>query len=195
MDKRQVRAFEAFAAESGPELLRVATLLTADPHTAEDVYQETLQRLAARWSRVDNPRAFCRRVMHNIVIDQARARARRPRELQFPETGESSDPRSADPYGAAELRPVLLTALGSLTAQQRTVVLRYFDDHSEADVARLLGVSTGTVKSAASRAIARLRVHPELAGIFAANDTTTARKENRCSQPTKTPSAIAREAA
>jgi RNA polymerase sigma factor (sigma-70 family) len=112
--------------------------------------------------------------MHNIVIDQARARARRPRELRFPDRGESSDPYSADQYGAAELRPVLLAALSSLTAQQRTVVvLRYFDDHSEADVARLLGVSTGTVKSAASRAIAHLRVHPGLADIFGINDTTT----------------------
>jgi DNA-directed RNA polymerase specialized sigma24 family protein len=69
VDKRQMRAFEVFAAESGDELLRVATLLTSDRHLAEDVYQETLQRLAARWSRVGNPRAFCRRVMHNIVID------------------------------------------------------------------------------------------------------------------------------
>ena len=83
MDKRQVRAFEGFAAESEAELLRIAMLLTSDPFTAEDVYQETLQRLAARWSRVDNPKAFCRRVMLNIVIDQARARARRPREQQL----------------------------------------------------------------------------------------------------------------
>lgn len=66
MDKRQVRAFEGFAAESGAGLLRLATLLTSDPHTAEDVYQETLQRLAARWSRVENPKAFCRQVMLNI---------------------------------------------------------------------------------------------------------------------------------
>ncbi len=55
MDRRQARAFEEFAAESGAELLRIATLLTPDPYTAEDLYQETLQRLAARWSRVDNP--------------------------------------------------------------------------------------------------------------------------------------------
>ena len=72
MDKRQMRAFEGFAAASGAELLRIATLLTPDPHTAEDVYQETLQRLAARWSRVENPKAFCRQVMLNIVRDQAR---------------------------------------------------------------------------------------------------------------------------
>jgi DNA-directed RNA polymerase specialized sigma24 family protein len=47
MDKRQMRAFEGFAAESGAGLLRIATLLAPDPHTAEDVYRETLQRLAA----------------------------------------------------------------------------------------------------------------------------------------------------
>ncbi|HTZ93410.1 MAG TPA: hypothetical protein VMB74_13510 [Streptosporangiaceae bacterium] len=75
MDRRQTLAFEEFAAESGAELLRIATLLTPDPHTAEYVHQETLQRLAARWSKVANPKAFCRRVMHNIVVDQTRARA------------------------------------------------------------------------------------------------------------------------
>ena len=173
MDKRQARAFEAFAAESGAELLRIATLLTSDPHLAEDVYQETLQRLAARWSRVDNPRAFCRRVMHNIVIDQTRARARRPRELRLSPASEAGDPRSADPHGAVELRPALLAALASLTVHQRTiVVLRYFDDRSEAEVAGLLGVTVGTVKSTASRAVAQLRAHPGLAAIFVTTDST-----------------------
>ncbi len=172
MDKRQVRAFEAFAAESGAELLRIATLLTSDPHIAEDVYQETLQRLAARWSRVDNPRAFCRRVMHNIVIDQSRAAARRPRETRLFPASESTDPRSSDPHDAVELRPALYGALDTLTAQQRAiVVLRYFDDRSEAEVARLLGVSAGTVKSTASRAMAQLRVHPGLTAIFATTDS------------------------
>jgi DNA-directed RNA polymerase specialized sigma24 family protein len=70
VDRKQTRAFEGFVAESGDALLRMATLLTSDPDIAQDVYQETLQRLAMRWSRVDNPKAFCRRVMHNIVIDQ-----------------------------------------------------------------------------------------------------------------------------
>ena len=167
MDKRQARAFEEFAAESGAELLRIATLLTPDPHTAEDVYQETLQRLAARWSRVDNPKAFCRRVMHNIIVDQTRARARRPHELRLFDSGEKSDPQSADPHHSIELWASLRAALDSLTVQQRTVlVLRYFDDRSEAEVAGLLGVSAGTVKSTSSRAIARLRNFPGLAAIF-----------------------------
>jgi DNA-directed RNA polymerase specialized sigma24 family protein len=142
VDKRQVRAFEGFAAESGAELLRIATLLTSDPHTAEDVYQETLQRLAARWSRVDNPKAFCRRVMANIVIDQTRARARRPREMQLFDWSDRTDPQSADPHAAVELRPAL----------------------------RLVGISVGAVKSTASRAIAHLRAHPGLAAIFTTTD-------------------------
>jgi RNA polymerase sigma-70 factor (sigma-E family) len=171
VDKRQVRAFEGFAAESGAELLRIAMLLTSDPHTAEDVYQETLQRLAARWSRVGNPKAFCRRVMVNIVIDQTRARARRPRELQLFDWSDRSDPQSADPHAAVELRPSLRAALDSLSVQQRTVVvLRYFDDRSETEVASLVGISVGAVKSTASRALAHLRAHPGLAAIFTTTD-------------------------
>ena len=172
MDRRQARAFEEFAAASGAELLRIATLLTPDPHTAEDLYQETLQRLAARWSRVDNPKAFCRRVMHNIVVDQARAQARRPQELRLFDTGEKSDPRAVDPHHSIELWPSLRAALDSLTVQQRTVlVLRYFDDRSEAEVAGLLGISVGTVKSTASRAIAHLRGFPGLASVFTTTDS------------------------
>jgi RNA polymerase sigma-70 factor (sigma-E family) len=171
VDAQQARAFEGFVAESGDGLLRMATLLVADPDLAQDVYQETLQRLAMRWSRVTNPKAFCRRVIHNIVIDQARARKRRPPELLT--AHENSDPRSGDPVTAADLRPALLAALGTLTAQQRAiVVLRYFDDRSETEVADLLGVSPGTVKSTASRAVAQLRVQPGLVALFATTDST-----------------------
>jgi RNA polymerase sigma-70 factor (sigma-E family) len=172
MDRRQTRAFEQFAAESGAELLRIATLLSPDAHTAEDVYQETLQRLAARWSRVDNPKAFCRRVMHNIVVDWSRAAARRPRELRLVESGERIDPRWADRHDSVELWPSLRAALDSLTVQQRTVlVLRYLDDRSEAEVASILGISVGTVKSTSSRAIAQLREFPGLAAIFSTTDS------------------------
>ena len=173
MDKKQVRAFEEFVAGSGDTLLRMAVLLTSDRDLAEDVYQETLQRLAARWSKVDSPKAFCRRVMLNIVIDQARARARRPQELRLFDGADRSDPRSADPHAAVELRSALRAALDSLGVQQRAVVvLRYFDDRSEAEVAGLLGITTGTVKSTASRAIAHLRTYPGLAAISTTTDST-----------------------
>lgn len=176
MDRKQARAFEAFVSESGDALLRMAALLTSDPRIAEDVYQETLHRLARRWPDVDNPRAFCRRVMHNIVIDQARARQRRPRELGLSQAFDSSDPRSGDAAAAVELRPVLFAALDTLTAQQRAiVVLRYFDDRSENEVADILGVSPGTVKSTASRAVAQLRAQPELIELFTPTQIATGR--------------------
>jgi len=172
VDNKQARAFESFVAESGDLLLRIATLLTCDVHIAEDVYQETLQRLAKRWPKVDNPRAYCRRAMHNIVIDQRRARRRRPPELELFADYDSSDPRAGDRLAAVELRPALLAALAALSPQQRAiVVLRYFDDRSETETADLLGVSVGTVKSTASRAMARLREQPGLGALMATSDT------------------------
>jgi RNA polymerase sigma-70 factor (sigma-E family) len=168
LDRKQVRAFEAFVNESGAALLRTATLLTPDRHTAEDVYQETLHRLFMRWSRVNNPGGFCRQVMHNIVIDLARARQRRPRELELRDSYDGKDPQSGDPASAAELRPTVLAALDTLTVHQRAiVVLRYFGDLSQDEVAELLGVSPGTVKSTASIAVARLRAQPGLVALFA----------------------------
>jgi len=153
VDRKQERAFEVFVAESGNFLLRLATLLTSDTGLGEDVYQETLHRLAARWSRVENPRAFCRQVMHNIVIDQARLQGRQVPQIRLAAEHDNSDPRSADPASA--------------------VVLRYFDDRSENEVAALLGVSTGTVKSAASRAMARLREQPGISGLITQTETDT----------------------
>jgi DNA-directed RNA polymerase specialized sigma24 family protein len=101
-------------------------------------------------------------VMSNIVVDQIRARARRPRELRLYEAGERSDPRAGDPHGSVELWPALRTALDSLTVQQRTVlVLRYFDDRSEAETAKLT----------ASRSIAHLRAFPGLADLFTAKES------------------------
>ena len=168
MDRKQERAFEEFIAESGDSLLRLATLLTSDKGLGEDVYQETLHRLAARWSRVDNPRAFCRRVMHNIVIDQGRMRRRQVPEVRLAEGHDDSDLRTADSASAVELRPALFSALRTLTPHQREiVVLRYFDDRSENEVAEFLGVAPGTVRSTLSRAVAQLREQPGLSALFA----------------------------
>jgi RNA polymerase sigma-70 factor (sigma-E family) len=165
------RAFEAFVAESGDSLLRIAVLLTCDLRQAEDVFQETLQRLAARWTKVDSPKAFCRRVMHNLVIDQGRATSRRPKESPLGPGTDRHDEGSTDQLGAVELRPILLAALSTLTASQRAVlVLRYFDDRSEVEVADLLGIGVGTVKSTASRAVAQLRSRPELSALLSTTD-------------------------
>jgi len=178
VDRKQERAFEEFVVGYGDALLRLATLLTSDQGLGEDVYQETLHRLAARWSRVQNPKAFCRQVLHNLVIDQARRQRRQVPQIQLIEDHDGGDPRSDDSASAVELRPVLLDALRTLTLQQRTiVVLRYFDDRSENEVADLLGVAPGTVKSTASRAMAQLREQPGISGLFAREqpDTTIRR--------------------
>lgn len=177
MDRRQERAFEEFVAESGDALLRLATLLTSDEGLGEDAYQETLHRLAAHWARVDSPHAYGRRVLHNVVIDQARAQQRRPPEIRLADAHDDGDPRAADSVAAVEIRPVLLAALRTLTHQQRAiVVLRYFDDRSESEVAELLGVSLGTVKSTASRAMAHLRQQPGISGLLAVREMDTERK-------------------
>jgi RNA polymerase sigma-70 factor (sigma-E family) len=167
LNRRQAAEFEAFVATSGNGLLRLAVLLTSDPYAAEEVVQETLQRLAARWDRTTSPLAFSRKVLHNLVIDRHRSAARRPAEAELSATTDRADPTSGDPHLAVELRPVLLRALDDLSVQQRAVVvLRYFDDRSESEVAALMGLSIGTVKSTASRGLARLRNHPELTALL-----------------------------
>jgi RNA polymerase sigma-70 factor (sigma-E family) len=177
VDRRQERAFEQFVAVAGDGLLRLAVLLASDQGLGEDAYQETLHRLAARWGRVGSPQAYCRRVLHNVIIDQARTRKRRPAEIRLAEAHDGADPAMTQQAAAVELRPALLGALRALAPQQRAViVLRYFDDRSEKEVADLLGVSVGTVKSTASRAMAHLRDNLILAGLLELSDTETQRR-------------------
>jgi RNA polymerase sigma-70 factor (sigma-E family) len=172
VNKKEEREFAAFVGEFGDNLMRIGVLLTSDVRAAEDLYQETLQRLASRWSRIEHPRAFCRRVLFNLVLDKQRARSRRPREQHLPDAAEHRDPNATDPMTSVELRPALFAALDELTPLQRAVVvLRYFDDRSEAEVADLLGVANGTVKSTASRAVSLLRSHPSLLALFSSNPT------------------------
>jgi RNA polymerase sigma-70 factor (sigma-E family) len=172
VNRDEEREFAAFVSDFGDNLMRVGVLLTSDIGMAEDLYQETLHRLAGRWAKIEHPKAFCRRVLYNLVLDRHRARSRRPQEQQWPETAEHSDPSAAGPMTSVELRPALFAALDNLTPLQRAVVvLRYFDDRSEADVADLLGVATGTVKSTASRATSLLRAHPSLIALFSSKPT------------------------
>jgi len=87
--------------------------------------------------------------------------------MQLKSAIDASDPRAGDALTATEIRPALFEALDSLTASQRAVVvLRYFDDRSESEVADLLGISVGSVKATASRAMAILRTQASLAFLF-----------------------------
>jgi RNA polymerase sigma-70 factor (sigma-E family) len=151
--------FERFAAEHADGLLRSAYLMVGDRSEAEEILQECLWRLARRWSRirsVDHQGAYARKVLVNLVLDGASRRARRRSEL--PESAFALDPDRIGQAVESERHADLLQALGELPVRQRAVlVLRYYGDLPETEVARILGCSLGTVKSAGSRGIARLR--------------------------------------
>jgi RNA polymerase sigma-70 factor (sigma-E family) len=153
-------SFVAFVEARQRSLLRSAYLLTGDHHLAEDLLQVALTKLALRWERVrhGDPEAFVRKVLYHEMVSWWR-RHRRERLEQIPP--ERSEADAAD---AADRRVVLERALCRLTHKQRAVlVLRFYDDLTEAQTAELLGVSVGTVKSQAHAALQRLRVDaPEL---------------------------------
>jgi RNA polymerase sigma-70 factor (sigma-E family) len=150
--------FDQFVATHVDDLLRTAYLIVWEEAEAEDLVQECLLKVARRWSRVrrmEQPRAYARRVLVNLALDGARGRARRRSELG---TEPAASPIAVDPLPALDTRAELLQALGQLPARQRAVlVLRYFNDLTEAQVAEVLGCSPGTVKSSTSRGLARLR--------------------------------------
>lgn len=158
-------SFDEFVRAHAGGLLRTACLITWDDAEAEDLVQECLLRVSVRWRRVqamDMPLAYARRILVNLALAGRDRRSRRRAELvgqDFDDaTGERVDVNAGALLRALSERSELLDALGGLTTQQRTVlVLRYFEDLSEAQVADLLGCSTGTVKSSASRGVARLR--------------------------------------
>ena len=150
--------FDEFVAANVDGLLRTAYLIVWDEAEAEDLVQECLLKVAHRWPRIrrmERPPAYARRVLVNLTLDGARGRARRQSEL---EPGGQEHVIAIDPSAAVDGRVELLQALSQLPARQRAVlVLRYFNDLTEADVAEVLGCSLGTVKSSASRGLARLR--------------------------------------
>jgi len=156
--------YERFVRGRTPALLRSAYLLTGDQHLAEDLVQEALARTHHRWSglhETGNAEAYTRRVMYHLQV--SRWRRRRVAESL---SGDLPDVAvlGGDHASATAVRLSLERALRSLTPRQRAViVLRYFEDRSESDAADLLGVSIGTVKSLAFRALQRLRgFAPEL---------------------------------
>lgn len=148
--------FAEFAAARQTHLLRSAYLLTGDRDSAQDLAQETLVRLLTAWPRVsaaDDPFAYSRRTMLNLYLRSRRRRwhGERPQPV-LPELP------APDEHARADQRDVLRRALATLPARQRAaVVLRQFEDLSEADTAAVMRCSTGTVKSLTSRGLASLR--------------------------------------
>ena len=148
-------AFTAWARGAVPQLERIARLLAGDAHAGQDLVQDVLERMYPRWGRIDDPDAYARRSLTHAVTSRWRYRARRP-EAAWDTDRDVADARSGT--ATVEHRLDLLAALAQLPARQRAVVvLRYLEDRTEHDVADLLDVSVGTVKSQTARALTRLR--------------------------------------
>jgi RNA polymerase sigma-70 factor (sigma-E family) len=148
--------FVRFVQDSSARLLRAAYLLTGDRHRAEEATQAALVRTYASWARVrrDDAYAYTRRVMVNQLVDDWRRPLREYATAELPESMYAPDVAEE-----VTRRRSLVDALSNLTSRERAViVLRYFFDLPETDVAGELNVSIGTVKSTASRALAKLRV-------------------------------------
>lgn len=151
---------ERLVADRGDQLLRTAVLLAGGREAGEDLLQEGLMRLLRHWPQIDgDPEGYLRRTLHNLAVDgwrRERSRRERLRELTSGTSGEPDDTATVD------LRDALLRLLAQLTPRQRSlIVLRYWEQLSEAETAAILGCSVGAVKSGTSRTLARLR---ELSG-------------------------------
>lgn len=153
---RTAEGFEAFVDARSPALLRTAYLLTRDHGLAEDLVQTALAKAWFRWHQItrDDPEPYVRR----ILVTTYSSWWRRRWNGEIP-----SDDLPETPAPGIEDRTDLWRALGRLPRRQRAVVvLRFYEDLSEADTARILRCSTGTVKSQTAKAFAKLRLDPAL---------------------------------
>lgn len=150
--------FHAYATDRLPVLRRWAYTMCGDPHQADDLVQETLTTVYAKWSRVsqaDNVNGYVHRMLIRTFLDD-----RRRGWWKVRLAGDTALERRDRPVQTAgvEDREILRAALHRLTPAQRSVlVLRFLCDQSVADVARQLGCSEGTIKSQTLRALTRMR--------------------------------------
>ncbi|MGW7195269.1 SigE family RNA polymerase sigma factor [Streptomyces chryseus] len=164
-------SFSTYVRARGPVLLRTARSLTANPCDAEDLLQTALTKTYVAWDRIEDHRAvdgYVRRALINTRTSQWRKRKvdeYATDELPEPGAALATGP-AADPAEQQALRDAMWRAVMKLPDRQRAmVVLRYYEDLSEVRTAEVLGVSVGTVKSAVSRALGKLRDDPELAPV------------------------------
>ncbi len=156
--------FDEFVAASAARLLRTAVFLVYDRHLAEDLLQCAYERVARRWARISRgghqPEAYTRKVLVNLVIDDHK---RRKRRLDVPVGGVLDVERLAGFRQPSDADGTSLDAvLAELPVKQRAVlVLRYWCDLTEHEIAEALGISRGTVKSHTARAMTALRRHLE----------------------------------
>jgi RNA polymerase sigma-70 factor (sigma-E family) len=153
--------FRDYVTARSRALLRTAYLLTGNRADAEDLVQSALAKTYLAWDRIEDRGAldgYVRRAMVNTHISWWRRR----RLEEYP-TDEIPDQVVADHSGTSDMQDSLRRAVDRLPQRMRAaVMLRYFEDMTEAEVADVLGVSLGTVKSTVSRAVAKLRIDAEL---------------------------------
>jgi RNA polymerase sigma-70 factor (sigma-E family) len=154
---RAVQDLELFLAERGEPLLRTAVLLAGSKEAGEDLLQAALERLLRHWRKIEgDPEGYLRRTLYHLAADnwrQQRAWRKRLRLLE-PDAGAAA----ADGTAEVDLRDSLVRLLMQLPPRQRAVIVaRYWEQLTEAEAAQVLDCSLGTVKSAASRGLRRLR--------------------------------------
>jgi RNA polymerase sigma-70 factor (sigma-E family) len=160
-DVSDTTGFDEFVAARSSALLRTAYLLTHDHALAEDLLQTALTKAWFSWGRIDGSHeAYVRRILVNTYASWWRRKWRG--ETPSSQLGTDALPDAVHTDTAAD--PDLWTALGRLPRRMRAVVvLRYFEDLTEAQTAALLGIGVGTVKSQTAKAFAKLRIDPALA--------------------------------
>jgi RNA polymerase sigma-70 factor (sigma-E family) len=154
-------SFRDYVVARSRALLRTAYLLTGNKADAEDLVQSALAKTYLAWDRIEDRGAldgYVRRAMVNTHISWWRRR----RLEEFP-TDEIPDQAVADPTLSSDMHESLQRAIDRLPQRMRAaVMLRYYEDMTEAEIADVLGISLGTVKSTVSRAVAKLRIDAEL---------------------------------
>jgi RNA polymerase sigma-70 factor (sigma-E family) len=159
-----VEDFTAFAEACQLRLVRSAYLICGDQHLAEDLVQNALVKVALRWPRLRDgqPEAYLRTIIYRDAVSWWRKRRRELLMADAPD--QRAHDETAEP---AALRVTFARALARLTPKQRAVlVLRFFEDQTEARTAEILGVAIGTVKSQTAVALRRLReLAPELSDL------------------------------
>src|ERR1700761_4250016 len=152
---------EQLIAERGSALLAAATALAGNRPDGEDLLQAALERVLRkprRLSQDSDAEGYLRRVLYNLAADGWRRRGTWKQKLLPVLRAETLNATQPDPTAEVDQRDALVRMLGQLPPRQRAViVLRYWEQRSEAETAALLGCSEGTVKSAASRGLQHLR--------------------------------------
>jgi len=167
VNRAQQEEFHRYVADRGPVLLRAARQLTGDRTEAEDLLQVALAKTYLAWDRINDRAAvdgYVRRAMVNTHISWWRRR-----KLEIYPTDVLPDRPVDDHTRRSEMHDALSRALARLPERQRlAVILRYYEDLPEPEIAKVLGVSVGTVKSTVSRAMAKLREDVDLEHDFTA---------------------------